>query len=93
MVDEQFERDVHNLSAALDRLGGALAEPESGHRCCENTADAFNHVMDTFWIVARKALEIRGIQARLPRLAVQAAHDNGWIENPAQWMEMLKDEY
>ena len=93
MVDERFERDVRNLGAALMRLDGALSEPETSAQRCENTADAFNGVMDMFWIVARKALEIRGVQARLPRQAVQAACENGWITDPAPWLEMLKAEY
>jgi nucleotidyltransferase substrate binding protein (TIGR01987 family) len=93
MVDETIERDVHNLGEALVRLGGALAEPESASRCCEDTAQAFEYAMGVFWVVARKALATKGIEARLPRQAVSAACEHGWIEDPDLWLDMLKDEY
>jgi len=93
MVDERLSRDVRNLDAALARLRGALEEPESSSRACEDAADAFNTAMDMFWIVARKALETRGVEARLPRRAVEAACENGWIDDPTVWLDMLKAEY
>lgn len=93
MLDERIERDLRNLGAALQRLGGVLAEPDAGTHRTDDAAQAFEHAMDMFWAVARKALASRGVEAGLPRQAVHAACEHGWIESPDIWLEMLKDEY
>lgn len=93
MTNETIERDVHRLGASLQRLGEALAEPESSSRCTEDTAQAFVYTMDLFWKVCKELLVSRGEDVHMPREAVRCAHEREWLDNPDQWIEMLKDEY
>lgn len=93
MVDEHIERDLHNLDAALQQLGGVLATPDAAVRRSDEAAQAFEHAMDMVWAAARKALAAKGVEARLPRQLVHAASEHGWIEDTDLWLEMLKDEY
>ena len=93
MTDELIEHDVHKLGAALQRLGAALAEPETSSRCTEDTAEAFVYAMSVCWKVVKELLRARGVEAHMPREAVRFAHENGWLDDPDLWIQMLKDEY
>lgn len=93
MTDEEIVRDVHKLGTALDRLGAALAEPETSSRCCEDTAQAFVYATGLFWRVVKELLTQRGEEVHMPREAVRLAHERGWLDNPDEWIEILKHEY
>lgn len=96
MADEMLEKiahDVRQLGAALGRLEAVLTEPEASTKSWQDAADAFEYAMDLFWKVDKEILASRGVKARMPREAVQAAYDRGWIEDTALWIQMLKDEY
>ena len=93
MTDEMIEHDVHNMGAALQRLGAALSEPETSSRCTEDTAEAFVYAMSLCWKVVKELLRARGVEAHMPREAVRFAHERGWLDDPDFWIEMLKDEY
>lgn len=93
MVDETIKRDIRNLDGALERLGFALAEPDTSSRSSEDTALAFVHAMGLFWKVVKELLVARGEEVHLPREAVSHAHTRGWLDDPDTWIRMLKDEY
>lgn len=90
---ERIARDVRRLGEAMARLDIVLAEPEASSKAWQDASDAFEYAMDLFWKVAKEMLAARGIEARMPRAAMQAAHERGWIEDTDMWIHMLKDEY
>ncbi len=96
MTDETLERiarDVRRLGEAMGRLNTVLAEPEASSKSWHDASEAFEYAMDLFWKVSKEMLAARGVEARMPREAMQAAHERGWIEDTAMWIQMLKDEY
>jgi nucleotidyltransferase substrate binding protein (TIGR01987 family) len=96
MTDERNERiarDVRRLGDALKRLKEALGEPEASSKSWDDTSQAFEYTMDLFWKLVKEMLASRGIDTHMPREAVQASYERGWIEDPSLWIEMLKDEY
>jgi nucleotidyltransferase substrate binding protein (TIGR01987 family) len=93
MADETITHDVHKLGAALQRLGAALAEPDTSNRCSEDTALAFVYAMGLFWKVVKELLMSRGVDVHMPREAVRLALERGWLDDPNLWLQMLKDEY
>lgn len=93
MADEKIVHDVRKLGAALERLGDALAEPETSGRYCEDTAQAFVYAMDVYWKVVKELLIARGEQVHMPREAVKLGCERGWLDDPDIWIRMLKDEY
>lgn len=93
MADETVKRDVHNLGAALLRLGSALEQPETSSRRADDTVLAFEYAMGLFWKVMKELLTSRGLEVHMPREAVSLAFENHWLDDPDAWLRMLKDEY
>lgn len=90
---ERIDRDMKRLSDAMRRLGETLEEPEASSRSWQDAGRAFEDAMGLFWRVVKEMLAACGIEVRMPRQAIDAARERGWLDDPTLWIEMLKDEY
>lgn len=81
---------LESLRLAVSRLEEALqAEATDLHR--DAAIQRFEFCFELSWKAIQEALIARGIRHNSPRDCIQEAWAQGWIENEAEWILMMKD--
>jgi nucleotidyltransferase substrate binding protein (TIGR01987 family) len=79
-----------SFAVAVDRLGEALAAPESDlHR--DAAIQRFEFSFELSWKAIQKALRGEGIDAASPKGCFREAFRLGWIRQEEPWLSMLED--
>jgi nucleotidyltransferase substrate binding protein (TIGR01987 family) len=84
---ETFER----LEAALARLNEAMELPALEGVNLDGTIQRFEFTFELAWKCAKRALIIKGVDARSPRDVIKECYAMGWINDEPGWVAMLKD--
>lgn len=90
-MTDKLTQSIDNLARALDRLGEALAEPESNPLAIDGTIQRFEFAIELYWKTLRRLLDEEGIATTTPREALQAAYAAGWLADEEAWLQMLRD--
>jgi nucleotidyltransferase substrate binding protein (TIGR01987 family) len=85
------EETLERLSAALARFEEALALPASEGANLDGTIQRFEFTFELTWKCAKRALALKGVDARSPRDSIKECYAQGWIDDEATWVLMLKD--
>jgi nucleotidyltransferase substrate binding protein (TIGR01987 family) len=85
------EETLERLNRALARFKEALALPVSEGVNLDGTIQRFEFTFELTWKCAKRALAIKGIDARSPRDAIKECYGLGWIDDEEVWINMLTD--
>jgi nucleotidyltransferase substrate binding protein (TIGR01987 family) len=85
------EETLERLNRALGRFKEALALPVSEGVNLDGTIQRFEFTFELTWKCAKRALALKGIDARSPRDAIKECYGLGWIDNEKVWIDMLTD--
>lgn len=84
--------NISRLGDALQSLEAALAlELDAGHIVRDSAIQRFEYSIELFGKTLKHLLEERGKIVNLPRDVLEAAYKESWIDNPDDWLLMLKD--
>ncbi|MCX7046839.1 MAG: HI0074 family nucleotidyltransferase substrate-binding subunit [Candidatus Sumerlaeota bacterium] len=84
-------QSLKNLARALDRLGEALAAPESDSLIIDATIQRFEFTIELFWKTFRRLLLEQGIETTTPRETLEEAYAAKWFSDDELWHQMLLD--
>ncbi len=91
MTAEKLKISSRNLSAAVARLGEALAEPKSNKLAVDGTIQRFEFALELTWKTLKRLLAFEGVEVSTPREAMRSAYGAGWLNDETSWLEMLRD--
>ncbi len=81
---------LESLRAAVERLGEALAAPETDlHR--DAAIQRFEFTFEIAWKTVQKTLRAHNIDRNSPKDCIKAAWSQGWIHDEEEWVTMMKD--
>ena len=81
---------LESFAAAVDRLGEALAAPESDLNR-DAAIQRFEFSFELSWKAIQKALRGEGLDAASPKSCFREAYRLGWIQEEEPWLAMLED--
>ena len=81
---------LESFAAAVDRLGEALAAPESDLNR-DAAIQRFEFSFELSWKAIQKALRGEGLDAASPKSCFREAYRLGWIQEEEPWLSMLED--
>ncbi len=81
---------VESFAAAVDRLGDALAAPESDLNR-DAAIQRFEFSFELSWKAIQKVLRGEGLDAPSPKSCFREAYRLGWIQQEEPWLSMLED--
>ena len=79
-----------SFAAAVDRLGEALAAPESDLNR-DAAIQRFEFSFELSWKAIQKALRVEGLDGASPKSCFKEAYRLGWILREEPWLSMLED--
>ena len=85
------QETLERLNRALARFSEALALPVSEGANLDGTIQRFEFTFELTWKCAKRALALKGIDARSPRDAIKECYGLGWIDDEQTWVDMLTD--
>ena len=74
----------------LDRLGEALAAPESAISR-DAAIQRFEFCFELAWRVIQEHARDEGLDCRSPKGCVKLAFKTGWVDSEIDWLAMLED--
>jgi nucleotidyltransferase substrate binding protein (TIGR01987 family) len=78
------------LEKALQSLKSALTPPPANDRERDGAIQRFEYTFELIWKVAKKTLEINGIESQTPRTIFRDLAQVGWISQPELWFDFLE---
>jgi nucleotidyltransferase substrate binding protein (TIGR01987 family) len=91
MSEAKLRQSVGNLGRVLDRLEEAPAVPLDQPLAIDGTIQRFEFALELFWKTLKRLLETKGRQVSLPRDVLKYAYAEGWLDDEARWLQMLRD--
>ena len=84
--------EFNSLKHALDRLGEALNEKDTGNRIVfDATIKRYEFAIELFGKTLEKFTEHEGFTCNTPRENFTMAYELGWIDNEHLWIGMIQD--
>ncbi len=81
--------NVKDFETALERLEDALRQPDSEY-IRDASIQRFEFCFELGWKAIQKNARQSGTDVASPRAALAFACRNGWIDDEAAWLELLK---
>jgi nucleotidyltransferase substrate binding protein (TIGR01987 family) len=85
------QETLERLLKAITRFEEALALPMSEGVNLDGSIQRFEFTYELTWKCVKRALAVKGIDARSPRDAIKECYSLGWINHEEVWVNMLKD--
>ncbi len=90
-MNQPEHETLQRLTKALARFEEALALPASQGANLDGTIQRFEFTYEMTWKCVKRALAVKGIDARSPRDAIKECFSLGWINHEQVWVNMLTD--
>ena len=91
MNDRALKQLFEDLGRSLDRLAEALQVAEDEPLAVDGTIQRFEFTFELFWKAVRRLLAREGIEANSPKLVLQEAYRQGWLDDEQRWLKLLED--
>ena len=75
---------------SLQSLNDALHPPPQHDRERDGAIQRFEYTFEQAWKVGKKVLEDYGVLSNSPKSVIRDLAQQGWIQNPEQWLIFLK---
>ena len=85
-------RRLSDLAQALDRLDEAIGVPETAPLAIDGTIQRFEFVFELCWKAMKALIELNtpSLEANSARAVIKAAFAAGWIDDEADWLDLLE---
>jgi nucleotidyltransferase substrate binding protein (TIGR01987 family) len=90
-MNQSEHETLERLIKAITRFEEALALPMSEGVNLDGTIQRFEFTYELTWKCVKRALAVKGIDARSPRDAIKECYSLGWINHEEVWVNMLTD--